>query len=830
MAVQQKPSSRWAFLSNAVASVESGLDKILAEEDESTTKSQPKPAKPQANGSNPRPSTDVKRSDSSGLQNDRLQARLAQAMARKNASRATTPAPDVDSSRPGTPSVGQVHSSQPAPDEAEDVVSEEDGREVAKETQSISEAISIPTVDVVPASQGEETGRPSTTTSRDSTEGDRRSATMSLEPPRPSGVSSRASDEQPSRTSVPNTDSVLLNVQIEHENSIDSLQEEINAYLERIDALQRNMQILAKETIANAKMVKSDVQSSSIEKQLADKDERIALLMEEGTKLTKSELQYRKTIKALRTQAITLNKDQDAARGRAEKAERSLSALETRASEAEARARQKSEELATVSRSATDLAAVTKERNALQSTLAEVRSQLGKANKRAEQAEVNAQSDKLETERKRTAELQDDLTSSKVEHELATDKSKREIEELKRSLQAERAQARQMENDMLAEQAALESKLEGFRLRAEEATSGNQGDTQAKLLRQIETLQNQYSTASQNWRGIESTLLARITALEKDKDEVTGREADLKRKLRDATSKARAVAKELEDVQLSLNSLQDQQTDQDAEIQRANKQVTQLKDELSLLRKEHEEQKQRVEREIVRRLEDEKARWVNPMQRVDSSIVPIRKGPIGSFVDGLMSPGERPSSRRSSTQPFYDHNFASPRVNSAVSIKTNGAMPETPSIALHEDQDDFFASIPPTPARTHAESPSRTLNDLMSASVAGAGPSVQLVERLSTNVRRLESEKAASKDEVARLSSQRDEARQEVVNLMREVEQTHSVSQQLVKVEKEHNELQQKYQAMLELLGEKTEQVEELKADIADVKQMYRQLADTMGR
>ena len=32
------------------------------------------------------------------------------------------------------------------------------------------------------------------------------------------------------------------------------------------------------------------------------------------------------------------------------------------------------------------------------------------------------------------------------------------------------------------------------------------------------------------------------------------------------------------------------------------------------------------------------------------------------------------------------------------------------------------------------------------------------------------------------------------------------------------------------MLGEKSELVEELKADVADVKQMYRELVDTMGR
>ena len=101
---------------------------------------------------------------------------------------------------------------------------------------------------------------------------------------------------------------------------------------------------------------------------------------------------------------------------------------------------------------------------------------------------------------------------------------------------------------------------------------------------------------------------------------------------------------------------------------------------------------------------------------------------------------------------------------------------------------------------------------------------------MSANVRRLESEKAASKDEITRLSTQRDEARQEVVSLMREVEEKRKIDERLKTLETDHEGLGGRYQTTLELLGEKSEQVEELKADIADVKQMYRQLADTMGK
>jgi len=98
---------------------------------------------------------------------------------------------------------------------------------------------------------------------------------------------------------------------------------------------------------------------------------------------------------------------------------------------------------------------------------------------------------------------------------------------------------------------------------------------------------------------------------------------------------------------------------------------------------------------------------------------------------------------------------------------------------------------------------------------------------MSAAVRRLESEKAASKDELSRLLTQRDEARQEVVSLMREVEEKRATDAKAQKSETELAQVTKRYQTTLEMLGEKSEQVEELRADVADLKKIYRELVDS---
>ena len=143
---------------------------------------------------------------------------------------------------------------------------------------------------------------------------------------------------------------------------------------------------------------------------------------------------------------------------------------------------------------------------------------------------------------------------------------------------------------------------------------------------------------------------------------------------------------------------------------------------------------------------------------------------------------------------------------------------DTPSIHTMDHDDPF----------ENASSPHLTINDMLSASTVGAGPSVQLVERMSAAVRRLESEKATHKEELSRLMAQRDEAREEVVALMREVDEKRGQDQRVDKLEKELQEMDERYQTTLEMLGEKTEKVEELEGDVKDLKKIYRELVQTM--
>ncbi|KAK5059728.1 hypothetical protein LTR84_009611 [Exophiala bonariae] len=825
-----KPQSRWGFLQQAVASVESRLDNILAEDSEQTPapKRIPQPAPPPITrepGHSKKLSSDLSRSSSNAsATNDRLQERLAKAMAKKNISRSDSPAnlpPSADSNDLKDDSVSII----PDDEEKNEAITVEQASRPSIEGPVIADK-------PLPSDLADETLAGQTDSERlVATEPD--STRLSIE-------SAASRGPGPLLTLLidkgeNNEDNASLKPSLEEGLSTAKLQEEINGYIERIDALQSKLKYLSKEAAVSAKQAAAAAPSGSLERKLLEKDEKIARLIEEGQNLSKLEMKHLSTIKKIRGQVINDNKERENVKSRADKAEAALRIMEDRARKAEAASKRAEQALAASSTSATDLEAIRRERDALHATIADMKTQLLRANSRAEAAEGKAQSDQLEKERRKAADLQDDLTSAKVEREISEEKLRREIKDLQASLEREKEQARVMESEMLGEQATLESKLESFRVRAEEASSADHGHVQAKLLRQIETLQSQYSNASQNWQGIESSLLGRITNLEKERDEIARREADLRKKLRDATLKAKNSDREMEALQSKYLELDKSVAEDSAEIHRLTRKTTQLEADLATARQDMDEQKVNSERELQRKLDEERAKWTASLhiQRTDSPGTSIRKNAsngVGWDLNHLMSPVqyERGSSRRPSVLPF-DSNTP-PRQQSTASFRglANGSIAETPSVVTSMDADEYFANVPATPLSASHLSHRGGVHDLVSTSTVGAGPSVQLVERMSANVRRLESEKAASKDELSRITGQRDEARQEVVNLMREVEEKRSIEERLKALEVEHAQVAQRHRTTLELLGEKSEQVEELKADIVDVKQMYRQLADTM--
>ncbi|PWY81977.1 M protein repeat protein [Aspergillus heteromorphus CBS 117.55] len=834
-----------SFLQQAVAGVESRLDLILAEEeDQKQQQARNAPSKPKQNEQ----TGNISRSSSNARKNDRLQERLARALVNK----ANTPG--NASSQPPS------HGSSPRTSMDIEASLESSNGNTGRHSRSSSQAERVSTSAAARISQDSgvsspdfkdgvisqtEGPSPPDTVAEDNASAPRDSTSDSdpvthevEETPAPrDSLSADSPTDTPTDAPILSSDQekVVAQLQAEHKAAESQWQEEMYGYIERIDALQSKLKYLAKEAADSAKKAAATAEPGSVERQLQEKDEKIALLLEEGQKLSKTEMDHRTAIKKLRQQLTENSKAQTETKKKIDKLERDLASAETRAKRAEAGEKRANESLSAQTKVSRDLEAVTAERNALSHTVQEMKGQLARAVARAEAAEAKAQSEALDQEKRRAAQLEEDLASTKIEREISEEKLRREIGDLKGTIEQEKERARMLEAELKGEQSALESKMESLRSRAEEASSGVTGDAQVKLLRQIETLQTQYAVASENWQTLEGSLMARLASVEKERDEVARREGDMRRKIREVNLKTKRLEEDIEEAKETEHDLEGKLEERLQDLQKSEQKLKKATDDLLLSQKDLVEQKKVLDATWSQKLEEERTKWreqaASPVgflqqPRTQSPVAYSRRP---SALEPVSLSDYRPASRRPSTLPTSPdigtpvrqnsfpastHSVFSPPVTNGSSHAT---VPETPSINF--DPDEYFSrSGTPSAYGGGLTQPSRGINDIISESTVGAGPSVQLVERMSATVRRLESERAASKDELARITTQRDEARQQVVDLMREADEKKTSDDRVQELEKRLEDIDQRYQTTLEMLGEKSEQyLFGLDSDLDDV-------------
>ncbi|KAK2745284.1 hypothetical protein FQN57_003979 [Myotisia sp. PD_48] len=843
-------ASKWkvgSLFQQAVAGVESRLDTILAEGDgermqnvEKTEKVTEQPGLRPGMSLSMSPSPNISRSSSSARANDRLQERLARAMVKQSSSNNLG-----GSTSSNTPS---RTSSPLPPEENRTSVDSSPGHIDPAAEETKSDRSSIPRVSHdVPTDS-----RASSEIIVDTPQKDLEvSSTNSKEQ---NGVVDRVDEEtlvntpqidiqKSAASQMEGYEDAMAQLQAEHEASELRWQEELHNYVEKIDALQAKLKYLAKEAAESARNNTAAAATGSTEKKLFEKDERIAALLEEGQKLSKTELDHRTTIKKLRQYIAENSKSQADLKKKLDKVENDLSQVQDRAKRAEAAERSAATKLQEKSQLERELESVLTERDSLNSSLVELKTRLLRADTRAEAAERKAQASNTLAEKRQITELKDDLSSAKIEREISEEKLRREIRDLQERLDREKERSRAQEVELRGEQTILESKMETLRARAEEVSSSTTGDAQAKLLRQVETLQTQHAVASENWHGIESSILSQLANVEKERDDFAKREGDLRRKVREANLKAKRAEGELENSRALVQELERDLEESKREVERLNQRIETAEKEVLETKQQLSTQKEYLEATWTQRFEDEKAKWheqqlASPpglLQARTESITPSRRSDI------LLSLSDRPPSLRSASNrqrsdtPPRQSSYSS--FNSNMVLRTNfnnhsAVSVDIPPIQTFEP-DEYFADnvTPATPSAhgTHAQPP-RAVNDVVSVSTVAAGPSVQLVERMSASVRRLESERAGLKDELIRLTAQRDEARQEVVELMKEVEEKRAADVKIQDLEATVQQLDERYQTALEMLGEKSEQTEELKADIEDLKKIMRELAEKTAK
>lgn len=527
MAAPGKQSVWGSFLQSAVTGIETRLDTML-DEDEERQQNGTKAAagaKPTPPPQSPTPSKQassrtelsqltstvaVSRSSSNTrpTANDRLQARLAKAMAGKggpDGKSGTSPRQSVDQGSQGSrPSVDADRIGRPESPRIASPASEisELPMEISTTTPETKPDAEEPAVEVMSADA--EAAKRAPASPGPATE-------VVAIPTIVYGDGNEVSEE----------------LKVRH-------QEEIQEYIERIDSLQSKLQYLSQTAAESAKEAASTADSGSAERKIAEKDEKIALLLQEGQKLSSSEGKYRVTIKKLRQQIVDGEKQAEELRKAREKALIELEAVKKRQDSDEEKEKRQEEARKATAALQKEIDILKKDRAAKEEQIKKIEQDAKRKAAQAEAAHADALSKALAVERQRQKELEDSLSAARNEKDTLADQARLETIDWREKLDRAAERSKTVEAELKHELRNMESKLEAMRTAAEEATSGSGGEAQLKLLRQIETLQSQYATASDNWQGIEASLLAKVANLEKERDEAQRRESEMRKKAREA--------------------------------------------------------------------------------------------------------------------------------------------------------------------------------------------------------------------------------------------------------------------------------------------------------
>ena len=122
---------------------------------------------------------------------------------------------------------------------------------------------------------------------------------------------------------------------VDEQGPVDDQALEGRRQLERIDALQAKVQYMAHEMALLAGKVVAESETGSSDQRMAEKDEKIALLVAEGQILSQAELNHLSIIKKLRTKLATEEKRLLSARSEANEAQKTTQALRDRVSQVE---------------------------------------------------------------------------------------------------------------------------------------------------------------------------------------------------------------------------------------------------------------------------------------------------------------------------------------------------------------------------------------------------------------------------------------------------------------------------------------------------------------
>ncbi|XP_039121687.1 golgin candidate 5 isoform X2 [Dioscorea cayenensis subsp. rotundata] len=548
------------------------------------------------------------------------------------------------------------------------------------------------------------------------------------------------------------------------EAEIDALRDE---YHQRVASLERKVYALTKERDA---LKKEQSKKSDVAVLLKEKDEIITQVMAEGEELSKKQAVQESTIRKLRAQIREIEEEKQRLNSRIQVEETKVESI-------------KRDKAATEK-----LLQETIEKN--QAELAAQKEFYTNALNAAKEAEALAESranNEARIELERRLREADERESMLVQS----------LEELRQTLSRTEQQAVFREDMLRRDLDDLQKRYQASELRYNELVAQVPESTRP-LLRQIEAMQETAARRAEAWAGVERSLNSRLQEAEAKAAAAEERERSMNERLSQALSRMSVLETQItclrtEQTQLSRSLEKERQRASEnrqeylvamEEAATQEGRAKQLEEEIKELRNKYKKELQEeiasrvivekeLEKERALRTELEKAALQEPIVVGDQGNAPTRKLPTARSL-GVIEESHYLQASLDSTDILSERRGSGEAIMSPYFLKSM-----TPS--------SFEAALR------------------------------QKDGELQSYVSRLNS-----------LESTRDSLAEELVKMTAQCEKLRSEATILPGIRAELEALRRRHSSALELMGERDEELEELRADIIDLKEMYREQVDLL--
>ncbi|XP_071533325.1 uncharacterized protein [Panulirus ornatus] len=596
----------------------------------------------------------------------------------------------------------------------------------------------------------------------------------------------------------------------------ESLREE---YTQRLVTMERKFQQALREKEAIKKQLEdvraeaaTRLSSAEVARDQEERDTVIRELREEGEKLSKQQLNYSNIIKKLRSKEKENETTIKTQKDKLEEQSRELERLRKQLSAKEDMERRQIDAVCQLNLTNQRLEQMVKDANAenaelegkmeaLKSALDTAYREMTELQRTAATKDAEAQEQALSAEVGAQKQLEAALAEAQIQGRKEQEALVAQVLELQDALSQSENQANRKERQLRFDITELQQRVSEAEARAEEMSGAVSAATKP-LLRQMENLQSTHSSQQATWETLESTLTrhlseAQMAAAASSEKERATREQYAELAANSAVLKTQVANLQVENTKLT-SQLDILTTKMESLTEVRTKEATQIEalkasfaEEIAEVKRERDSLEQQLD--------------------IEKTAVSAEKKKTVALQDQLKDRERKLLQLTSSAVESQNSTPRSSPTPSLSRLSVSGSLSE--SFSGSQWGDEVFEA---------SWSRGTSLYDSM------RGNTTSTVDALTSQLRQREGELHHLQSEVTRYEAQRESLAQELITVTSQIESLQVQLQDHQVLQEQYADMEQKYNALLQMHGEKVEEVEELRLDLADVKEMYKAQIDQL--